>query len=46
MQMTIDRLKQIIQEEVNAHIMQEKLTDKEEEKKVALEDELEDLEHQ
>tara|TARA_R110000824_G_scaffold150209_4_gene320727 strand:+ start:10776 stop:10910 length:135 start_codon:yes stop_codon:yes gene_type:complete len=44
--MTIDRLKQIIQEEVNAHIMQEKLTDKEEEKKVALEDELEDLEHQ
>jgi hypothetical protein len=45
MKISVERLKQIIQEEVDAHALQEKLTDKEEKKKAKLEDDLDDLEH-
>ena len=45
MKITTERLKQIIQEEVDAYVLQEKLTDKEKKKKNKLEDELDDLEH-
>ena len=45
MKITVERLQQLIKEEVNAYVMQEKLTDKEEKKKDKLEDELDDLEH-
>ena len=46
MKITIDRLQQIIQEEVNAYVLQETLTNKKKKKKAKLEDELDDLEHQ
>jgi hypothetical protein len=45
MKISIERLKQIIQEEVDAYVLQEKLDDKDKKKKAKLEDELEDLEH-
>ena len=45
MKITTERLIQIIKEEVDAYAIQEKLTDKEEEKKDKLEDELDDLKH-
>jgi len=45
MRITKERLEQIVREEIGAHLLQEKLTDKEEKKKAKLEDELGDLEH-
>ena len=45
MRITKERLEEIVREEVNAYILQEKLTDKEEKKKAKLKDELDDLEH-
>ena len=45
MRITKERLEQIVREEVNVYVLQEKLTDKEEKKKAKLEDELGDLEH-
>ena len=45
MKISVERLKQIIKEEVDAYALQEKLTDKEKKKKAKLEDDLDDLEH-
>jgi|10_taG_2_1085330.scaffolds.fasta_scaffold156751_2 hypothetical protein len=46
MKTTVERLRQIIQEEVDAYALyQEKLSAKEKKKKAKLEDELGDLEH-
>ena len=45
MKISVERLKQIIKDEVDAYALQEKLTDKEKKKKAKLEDDLDDLEH-
>jgi hypothetical protein len=46
MKTTVERLRQIIQEEVDAYVLyQETLTDKEKKKKAKLEDELDGLQH-
>ena len=45
MRITKERLEEIVREEVNAYVLQEKLTDKEEKKRAKLKDELDDLEH-
>jgi len=46
MKTTVERLRQIIQEEVDAYVLyQETLTGKEKKKKAKLEDELDGLQH-